>query len=131
MVLWVNIHALFVIGAFVIGCYMAATVADRLPFLSPAWRDSTEPAAARTMFVSGAVALLATLANPDVLEGDLFPLKLMTRISGEAAVVQLVGEFRRSFSAENVTFAVKAYQSLLFFSVTVVGVAALVATFLG
>jgi hypothetical protein len=131
MVLWVNTHGLFVMGAFVIGCYMAASVAERLPFLPFAWRDATKPAAARTMLVSGAVALLATLANPYALEGVLFPLKLMTRISGEAPVFQLVGEFRRSFSAENVTFAVSAYKAFLFFGVTVVGIATFVVTFLG
>jgi len=131
MVLWVNTHGLFVIGAFVIGCYMAASVVDRVRLLPSAWRDSIEPPAARRMLLSGAVALLATLANPYGLQGALFPLKLMTRISGEAPTFQLVGEFRRSFSTENVTFAVKAYQSLFFFSVTIVAVAAFVATFGG
>ena len=131
MVLWVNTHGLFVIGAFIIGCHMAASVAERLPFLPPAWRDSTEPAAARRMLLSGACALLVTLVNPYGFEGVLFPLKLMTRISGEAPIFQLVGELRRSFSSENVTFAVRVYQALLFFGVTVVGIATFVVTFLG
>ncbi len=131
MVLWVNTHGLFVIGAFVIGCYMAASVANRLGLLPSAWRDSVEPPAVRTMLLSGACALVATLANPYGLQGALFPLNLMTQISGQAPVFQLIGELRRSFSPENVTFAVRAYQILFFFSVTVVGVATFVATFGG
>ncbi len=131
MILWTNTHGLFVIGVFVIGCYMAASVANRLPLLPPAWRDSMEPSTARTMLLSGALALLATLANPYGLEGALLPLTLMTRLSGEAPAFQLIGELRRSFSPENVTFAVRAYQTLFFFSLAVVGIATFVATFVG
>ncbi len=131
MLVWVNTHGLFVIGAFVIAAYMAASVAKRLPFLPRAWRGAMEPTATRTMLLSGAVALLITLANPYGLGGVLFPLKLMTRISGESPVFQLVGEFRRSFSPENVTFAVRAYQAFFVFTVAVVGVATCVATFAG
>jgi hypothetical protein len=131
MVLWVNTHGLFVIGAFVIGCYMAAAVADRFRLLPPAWRDPIEPAAVRTMLLSGALGLLATLANPYGLRGVLLPLKLMTRLSGEVPVFQLVGELRRSFSPENVTFAVRAYETLVLLSLAVVALAAFVATFGG
>jgi len=129
MALWVNAHGLFVIGAFVIGCYMAAGVANRLSFLPPGWRDATEPSAARTMLLSGALALLVTLANPYGFEGALFPVKLMSHVSGESPAFLLIGELRRSFSPENVTLAVKAYKTLLFFGLAVVGVAVFAVTF--
>jgi tetratricopeptide (TPR) repeat protein len=129
MVLWVNTHGLFVIGVFVIGCYMAAAVAGRLSLLPPGWRNSMDPSAARRMLLSGALALLATLANPYGLEGVLFPAKLMSHVSGESPAFRLIGELRRSFSPENVTFAVNAYKALLFFGLAVVGVAVFVVTF--
>jgi tetratricopeptide (TPR) repeat protein len=131
MLLWVNTHGLFVMGAFVIAAYMGAAVADRLTFLPRAWRGPTEATQTRTMLLSGGVALLATMANPYGLVGVLFPLKLMTRISGTAPVFQLVGEFRRSFSPDNVTFAVRAYEAFFFFTLAVVIVAVSVVTFAG
>jgi tetratricopeptide (TPR) repeat protein len=124
MILWVNTHGnLFVIGAFVIGCYMAATIADRLRLLPLAWRDVTDPSATRRILLTGALALLATLVNPYGLQGVLYPFSLMTEISGQVPVFQLVGELRRSFSPDNVTFAVRAYQAFFFFSLIVVGIA--------
>jgi hypothetical protein len=127
MILWVNTHSLFVIGAFVIGCYMAATAASALRLLPARWYPPVEPAGARTILVAGAVALCATLLNPYGVKGILYPFSLMTEIRGEVPVFQLVGELRRSFSTDNVTFAVKAYQALFFFSLIVVGVTLLVA----
>jgi tetratricopeptide (TPR) repeat protein len=129
MVVWVNTHSLFVIGAFVVGCYMAASVANHLSVVPRAWRQSMEPRATRTMLLSGTLALLATLVNPYGLEGALLPVKLMTRLSGEAPAFQLIGELRRSFSPEAVSLAVRAYQAFFFFSLAVVGAAVLVATF--
>ncbi|MGE5716724.1 MAG: hypothetical protein ACM369_08760, partial [Acidobacteriota bacterium] len=126
MVLWVNTHSLFVIGGLIIGCYMAAGVANRLRLVPAAWREPIEPSALRTMLLAGTLALCATLANPYGLRGALLPLKLMTRLSGEAPAFQLIGELRRSFSPEAVNFAVRAYKAFFFFSLAVVGIALLV-----
>ncbi len=98
MLVWVNTHSLFVIGAFVIVCYMAATLVCGLPFMPRGFRESVTPAARRTMILAGTAALLVTLANPYGLDGVMFPLKLMTRVSGEVPLFQRVGELRPSFS---------------------------------
>ncbi len=129
MVLWANSHSLFVIGAFVIGCHVADSVANWLRVLPPAWRESMEPPAARRILLSGVLALFAPLANPYGIHGALYPLSLMTEVSGQFPVFQLIGELRRSFSPEAVTFAVRAYQAFFFVSIAVVGIAVLVTVF--
>jgi hypothetical protein len=124
MLLWVNTHALFVIGIFVIGCYMLGSLGSRLPFLPGVWREAGARVPARRMLASGALAILAVLANPYGLDGALFPLKLMTRIDGQDPVFLNIGEFQRSFSPYYVTFAVRAYEVFFFFAGAVVLLAA-------
>ena len=123
MLIWVNTHSLFVIGVFVIGCYIMVVLANRLRILPSSWRESIDPAVTRTILLSGILALCVTLANPYGLDGVLLPLKLMTRLSGEAEAFKHIGELRRSFSPDNVTFAVRAYKAFFFFSLAVVGLA--------
>ncbi len=73
MLLWVNTHALFAIGIFVIGCHMAASVASRLPFLPGLWRDAAARLPMRTTLLSGGLAILAILVNPYGIDGALSP----------------------------------------------------------
>jgi len=123
MLLWVNTHALFVIGVFVIGCHMAASVAARLPLLPRAWREPATRVPMRTVLVSGGLALLVILVNPFGLAGALFPLTLMTRIDGSDPVFRNIGEFIRSFSPYYVTYAVRSYEVLFFFACGIVALA--------
>jgi len=83
MIVWVNVHALFVIGAFAIVCALVGT--------------TTAPS--RRLMVWGGVALASVLINPSGLKGALFPLRLLSRINGTNAVFQTVGEFASPFAA--------------------------------
>jgi len=111
MLLWVNSHGLFVIGAFVISCYVGIA--------GLSWLFSGA-SAARRMVLIGSLALLATLVNPYGLRGTLFPLNLMSQLSGKTPALQLIGELRPTFSSENVTSVVQAYEGLFFFGIAVV-----------
>lgn len=123
MLLWVNTHALFVVGTFVIGCHMAASVAARLRLLPRAWREAAARVPMRTVLLSGGVAVLVILVNPYGLDGALFPLTLMTRIDGSDPVFRNIGEFLRSFSPHYVTFAVRAYEVFFFVTSGIVALA--------
>jgi tetratricopeptide (TPR) repeat protein len=122
MLLWVNTHALFVVGVFVIGCHMAASVAARLPLLPRVWREAAARVPMRTVLLSGGLAVLLILVNPYGLDGALFPLKLMTHIGGESAFL-FIGELLRPFSPYYVTYAVRTYQVFFFFACGVVALA--------
>jgi len=126
MLLWVNTHALFVVGMFAIVCAVAAVLAARLPLLPRSWRQATSVDAAleRRLLLAAAASLLATLANPYFVDGALFPLELLTRIDGSRAVFQAIGEFRSPFSGYFLTLSISAYQLLFFFGVAVVALAA-------
>ena len=97
MIMWANVHALFVIGAFAIVC----AIVGRL----------TRPP--RALLIWGGAALLSVVINPFLLEGALFPLKLMSRIDGSAAVFQTVGEFESPFAAGATGLSLVFYKTLL------------------
>jgi tetratricopeptide (TPR) repeat protein len=85
-ILWVNSHALFVLGPFILGAYLidhlVRTNWQRRP--SPIC-DCTRPRAVRngSVHVGGAAlaACLACLANPYGLQGALLPLELFPKIT--------------------------------------------------
>ncbi len=106
MLVWVNVHALFVIGAFAVGC---AAVDDfvRKRGLSP---------------FPVLVSLGVVFVNPFGIRGVLFPLKLLSRIDRSNDVFQTIGEFRSPFAADAGGAAVAAYKAVL-----IVGLAAAVA----
>jgi hypothetical protein len=58
MLLWVNLHGMFVIGIFIWGIYL---VGDFLDHPSKAWFGSVE---ARTLMIGGALSLVTTLFSP-------------------------------------------------------------------
>ena len=120
MLLWVNSHGLFVIGAFVISCYVGVA--------GLSWLSSGASAARRVVLIGG-LALLVTLVNPYGLRGTLFPLNLMSQLSGKTPALQLIGELRPTFSSENVTSVVQAYEGLFFFGIAVVLAAIATAAF--
>lgn len=82
MLVWANTHALFVIGVFAIVCAMIG--------------DLRSPS--RPLFIWGGLAMAAVIVNPYGLNGVLFPLTLLSRIDGSAAVYQTVGEFGSPFA---------------------------------
>lgn len=83
MIVWVNVHALFVLGAFAIVCALIGT--------------GTRPS--RRLLIWSGAALASVLINPYGLTGALFPLKLISRINGSSRVFQTVGEFGSPFAA--------------------------------
>lgn len=97
MVIWANVHSLFVIGAFAIVCAMVGTRA----------RPS------KPLVAWGGAALAAVLINPYGLTGALFPLKLVSRINGSVPVFQTVGEFVSPFAAGASGTSVMLYKVLL------------------
>jgi len=126
MLLWVNSHALFIVGLYCMGCIVAGVLAAKIPFLPPGWRQASAlgPVATRRLLVSTAAATAVTFLNPYLADGVFFPLKLMSRIDTSNSAFQAIGEFRRPFSGYFTTLSIGAYQLLFFFSLAVVTVAA-------
>ena len=97
MIVWANVHALFVVGAFAIVC----------AFVGPA------AARSRRLLICGALALASTALNPFLFKGVLFPLTLMSRLDGSSAVFQTVGEFASPFAADATGLSLVFYKVLL------------------
>ncbi|MFH1857364.1 MAG: hypothetical protein ABH845_00450, partial [Candidatus Omnitrophota bacterium] len=93
-ILWANTHALFVLGLLVIASAWLGAVLSWLTAkkrLAPV----SFPSRLTAVFV---LSSLATLVNPYGAKGALFPLTLLTRISGEFDVFTYgIGEFTRPF----------------------------------
>jgi len=125
MILWVNTHALFVLGLFIIGCYAGAALAARTPLLPAAWRESSglTPEGTRRLLLWGGVAMLATAVNPYLVDGVVFPFTLLSRIGEANAAYLAIGELQRPFSSDH--RSLYAYKAFLVFAVIVVTLAAL------
>ena len=128
MLLWVNCHSLFIIGLFCIAAATAGALAARTPVLPPGWRDNAlrDDETTRRLVIASAASAAITILNPYLLEGVMFPLKLMSRIDGSSSAFQAIGEFRRPFSNYFPTFAISAYQGFFIVGLTVVAIAAVV-----
>ena len=91
--IWINCHALFVLGLVVGACYLADAVAREFAqgrwFLEP---PAAEPSA-RAVIWAGALIVLAALANPYFEEGALFPLTLYRKFSTDQEAYSSIGEF--------------------------------------
>ncbi len=95
---WVNCHALFVLGLVVAGC----GVADWALRLVWGGRFGLQPLSAttlatlRTRAVAGLLAIGAALINPYFEEGALFPFTLYQKFTNEQAFYsRLIGEFQQ------------------------------------
>lgn len=92
-IVWVNCHALFVLG-LVVG---AAYVADRAAreFFGGRWGlpEAGESPAPVVVFRAGVVVLLASLVNPYFEEGALFPLVLFRKFTIDQQFYSSIGEF--------------------------------------
>jgi hypothetical protein len=97
MVVWVNVHALFAIGAFAIACFMVDAAIAR----------------SRSALLWGGVALGAALLNPYFIRGALFPFKLLSRIDGSNAIFKTIGEFRSPWAGDASGVAIWVYRALL------------------
>lgn len=129
MVVWVNSHSLFVIGMAAIGGVTVGVVlARRLP-VPEGWRNSDcwTAETERRLLIAAALSAAATLLNPFLIEGALFPLHLMSRIDGSNSVFQAIGEFRRPFSNYFTTFSITAYQSFFFATIGILVAASVAA----
>jgi len=91
---WVNCHALFVLG--LVG--WAAMLGDRLAREALGGRFGVAPAPTepplRSFLLAMALCLLASFANPYLAEGALFPLTLYRKFGAEQELYAVVGEFR-------------------------------------
>jgi hypothetical protein len=83
--LWINVHALFVVGFVALVCFVVGL----------AWRDRRVD---RALLACGAAALAAGLVNPYGLRGLTFPLTLATRLGEENVFGQSIGEFVSPFA---------------------------------
>ena len=96
--MWVNCHALFVLGRVVAGC----GVADWAVRLVWGGRFGLQPLSAATLVtlkpraLAGLLAIGAALINPYFEEGALFPLTLYQKFTHEQAFYsRLIGEFQQ------------------------------------
>ncbi len=127
MILWVNVHSLFIVGVYCIATAMVSCCLCELSVLPAVWRRSGHlgRAGSRRMLMWGSAALLATLVNPYFVEGVIFPFELLSRIDGSTRTFSVIGEFRPPFSGYFPTLVIGSYQVFFFFSGAVVAVAAL------
>lgn len=108
-ILWVNTHALFILGLLA----LASTVLGETFswFVSRGRKEASFP---WRLYLVSLVILLATLVNPYGLKGALFPHVLYTRISGELEIfTEGIGEFTRPLSEYDPTFTVLLFKALL------------------
>jgi hypothetical protein len=110
---------------------MAGTLLSQAPLLPSGWRRPVDPEVRSQVLTTGAAALAATIVNPFWLKGALFPLDLMTELSGKQAFLKRIGELVRPFEDFFVTFSLRAYRVLFFFALAVAVTALLVSAFRG
>lgn len=70
---WVNVHGLFALGIAVCAIYLLAEILRSL-------RGSGRPGSLRRLAIITVLVLLASLANPNFLEGALYPLQQLGMI---------------------------------------------------
>ncbi len=97
MIVWVSVHALFVIGAFAIVCALVGPAAVR----------------SRRVVIAACAALASVVINPYGLTGVFFPLKLVSRINGSNPVFRTIGEFGSPFAVDATGLSVVFYKIVL------------------
>jgi len=103
MIVWANMHSLFILGVAAIASAIGGALVAETSILPASWRhDSAWPADSRRALLRwGAAAVGATLVNPYFVRALFLPLELMTRINGSSTVYSVIGEFRRPFSGSS------------------------------
>jgi hypothetical protein len=122
MLVWVNTHSLFVIGPFVIGCYILDAMSGGLRFPPVGRRagSSWDQQSRRRLLIAGAGSTLITILNPYLVEGMLFPVKLLSRINGSDELYKGIGEAIPPFSASAQLFSVVPYKVFILFATAIV-----------
>jgi hypothetical protein len=124
---WVNCHALFVVGAVVLACFVAAALTARAGVLPQQWRRANDLGAdaTRRLLLASLASAAAVFVNPFFHRGALFPLELLSRIDGSNTAFQAIGEFRSPFSGYFTTWSIGAFQGFFFFALGVMLLAAI------
>jgi hypothetical protein len=104
MVLWVNVHALFIVGAFAIAVAVAGSYSRRLA----SW---------------GLAAIGLTIVNPFGWRGAIFPAKLLSRIDRSHPAFQSIAEFRSPFEPDVFGTSAAVYKVVLVTGIAVVAAA--------
>lgn len=106
MLIWCNMEGLFMLGYALIGAYfISGWVRDRKPDLR--------------LLGWGVATVAVCLINPYGLKGLLFPFELLTRFQESNVFHQHIKEFQPIFQVQ--TWTLKEYASLIYFSVSLVG----------
>jgi len=129
MLVWVNSHALFIVGLFCLLWTCAATFLAQAHVLPRFWRESTAMSRSgrRRLLGVSAAATAVTLLNPYWVRGALFPFELFSRIDGSNPAFASIGEFIRPFSGFFPTLAIGAYQVYFYFALLVLASSAVLA----
>ena len=94
-VLWINCHALYILGLVVGGCFAVDYAARQLIGGKLGLAPVSPQLKPRQVLGSGAACALAALANPYFVQGALFPLVLYRKFSVERAFYgERIGEFQ-------------------------------------
>ncbi len=115
MLLWVNVHALFILGVFAITCAVASALLAG---------SALSPLARRRLCVAAAAALGATLVNPYFVRGTLFPFELLSRL-GSSSPFRSIGEFSSPLKSLFPDWTLGAFQLLFIFACITVAAAAI------
>lgn len=113
-ILWVNTQGIFAVGLALVGCYWLGATAAFLP-LPRGWRE--ENALPRDAWVRLtlvlALAAVGCLVNPWGVEGALFPIKLLPRVTQSSLFSSRIGEFRPPLSSGYAPPLVNTWVALL------------------
>lgn len=119
-VLWVNMHALFIIGIGIVFAYIfgeAVSWKAGIPFLSH-HEFTIRGHRYYWLFLVGLLTIAACFLNPYGFRGVLFPFVLFTRIGSSSNIyAQSIIEFQRPFSVHPVPYNIFYYKILLILSV--------------
>ncbi len=94
-ILWANTQGIFAVGLALMGCYWLGATLAFLP-LPSGWRRASGLGIAEWKRLT-LVLILATLGcvlNPWGIEGALFPIQLLPRVTGSSLFSDRIGEFR-------------------------------------
>lgn len=93
---WVNCHALFVLGLVVGGCFVADLVVRDIAQGGWGLDRPSQQTSGRTIIRAGALTVLACFINPYFEEGVLFPLTLYRKFTVDQEFYSVrIGEFHQ------------------------------------
>lgn len=123
---WVNCHALFILGLVIAGCGILDWIIRGLlgGQFGLSALSADELRSLRTRVFAGLAAVCASLCNPYFEEGALFPFTLYQKFSSEQGFYSLfVGEFRKPIQFLQMA-GVSAFRNIYFVSEIIVALVA-------